>query len=93
MLKKILRFLRNKQRVLDTVNVVLGLLMLTALVVFWKTRNKVSVYLIIFAGALMNISNGYTYLQSKDHKQMGYSMILLGMVILVFGFIIFLMVF
>ncbi len=88
MLKKVLKFLQNKQRVLDTVNVLLGLLMLTALVVFWKTGNKFSMYLIIFAGGLMNLSNGYRYLNSKDHKNLGYSMILLGVVVLVLGIVV-----
>ncbi|MBO5353033.1 MAG: hypothetical protein J6J42_02425 [Lachnospiraceae bacterium] len=88
MLKKVLKFLKNKQRVLDTANVLLGLLMLTALAVFWKTGNKISMYLVIFSGGLMNLSNGYRYLNSKDHKNMGYSMILLGVVILVLGLVV-----
>ena len=88
MLKKIQNVFKNKEMVLDTVNIILGLLMLTALVVFWKTGNKISMFTIIFAGAAMNLCGGYRYLQQKGRKQTGYSMILLGAVILVLGIVI-----
>ena len=88
MLKKLAVFLKDKQRVFDTANVILGLLMLTALVVFWKTGNKFSMVLIIFAGGLMNLCNGYKYLQQKKWKNMGYSMILFGVVVLVLGLVV-----
>lgn len=88
MLKKISKFLKNKEMVLDTVNIILGLLMLTALVVFWKTGNKISMFAIIFSGGAMNLCNGYRYLMQKERKQLGYSMILFGAVILVLGVVI-----
>ncbi len=83
MLKKLLQFFKNKEAVLDTVNIILGLLMLTALVVFWKTGGGAATYIIIFCGGAMNLSNGYRYLQRKEKKQMGYSMILFGFVVIV----------
>ena len=83
MLKKIQNFFKNKEQVFDTANMILGLLMLTALVVFWKTGNKFSMFAIIFSGGAMNICNGLRYLKQKGRRQMGYSMILFGVVILV----------
>ena len=88
MLKRIQNFLKNKEAVLDTANMILGLLMLTALVVFWKTGNKLSMYAIIFSGGAMTLSNGYRYVQQKERKQMGYSMLLFGSVILVLGVVL-----
>jgi len=88
MLKRIQNFLKNKEAVLDTANMILGLLMLTALVVFWKTGNKLSMFLIIFCGGAMNLCNGFRYLRQKKRKQMGYSMILFGIVILVLGIVV-----
>ena len=88
MLKKFLQFLKNKEAVIDTVNVLLGLFMLTALVVFWKTGNEFSMFTIIFCGAAMNLCNGYRYLKQKSRKQMGYSMILLGVVVLILGIVV-----
>ncbi len=88
MLNKILKFFKNKEAVLDTANVLLGLFMLTALVVFWKTGNKLSMYMIIFCGGLMNLCNGYRYLQQKKRRQMGQSMMLFGAVVLLLGLII-----
>ena len=81
MLNKIRKFLKDKERFFDTVNVILGLLMLTALVVFWKTGNKFSMYAIIVSGGAMNICSGLRYLKQKGRRQMGYSMILFGVVI------------
>ncbi len=91
MLKRIQNFLKNKEAVLDTANMILGLLMLTALVVFWKTGNRLSMFAIIFSGGAMNLCNGYRYLQQKERKQLGYSMLLFGAVILVLGVIILLL--
>jgi len=88
MLKRILKFFKNKEAVTDTANMILGLLMLTALAVFWKTGNKFSMYAIIFSGGAMTLSNGYRYIQQKGRKQMGYSMMLFGAVILVLGLIV-----
>ena len=88
MLKRIQKFLKNKEAVTDTANMILGLLMLTALVVFWKTGNRISMFTIIFSGGIMNVCSGFRYLQEKNRKQMGYSMILFGVVILVLGVII-----
>ncbi len=88
MLKKFLKFLKNKEAVIDTVNVLLGLFMLTALIVFWKTGNKISMFTIIFCGGAMNLCNGYRYLKQKKRKYMGQSMILFGVVILVLGIVI-----
>ena len=76
---------------MGTLNVILGLLMLTALVIFWKTGNRMSMFIIIFSGGGMNLCNGYRYIRQKERKQMGYSMLLFGAVILVLGVLILLL--
>ena len=73
---------------MGTLNVILGLLMLTALVVFWKTGNKLSMLAVIFCGGAMNICNGFCYLKHKQRRQLGHSMILFGVVILVLGVVV-----
>ena len=88
MLNKIRKILKNEERFFDTINLILGLLMLTALVVFWKTGNKFSMFAIIFSGGAMNICNGLRYLQQKKRRQMAHSMILFGIVILILGIVI-----
>ena len=80
--------LKNKEQVNDTVNLILGLFMLTALLVFGKTGNKISMYSIIFSGGLMTIANGYQLLWKKSSKTMGQSMILFGIVILFLGMMV-----
>ena len=88
MLKRIRKFLKNKEAVLDTANMMLGLFMLTALVVFWRTGSNLSMYGIIFSGGAMTLSNGFRYLHQKGRRQMGYSTLLFGAVILVFGVVL-----
>ena len=80
--------LKNKEQVNDTLNLILGLFMLTALLVFGKTGNRFSMYAIIFSGGLMNISNGYQMLKQKNKRQLGQSMILFGIVILFLGMVV-----
>ena len=91
MLEKIKKWFKNKEIVNDTINLSLGLLMLTALLVFGKTGNKISMYVIIFSGGLMNISNGYRFLKQKGKKTMGQSMVLFGIVILFLGMFVILL--
>ena len=91
MLKRIQNFLKNKEAVTDTANMILGLLMLTALVVFWKTGSRFCMFAIIFSGGAMNICNGFRFLQQKNRRQMAYSMILFGAVILVLGLVVLLL--
>ena len=80
--------LKNKEQVNDTLNLILGLFMLTALLVFGKTGRGWSIYVIIFSGGLMTISNGYHLLGQKNKKSLGQSMILFGIVILFLGMIV-----
>ena len=91
MIKRIQKFFNDKAAVLDAANMILGLLMLTALVVFWKTGSKVSMFVIIFSGGAMNLCNGYRYLRQKGRRQMGQSMLLLGIVILILGIVVLLL--
>ena len=88
MLENLKKWLKNKEIGNDTINMILGLFMLTALLVFGKTGNRFSMYAIIFSGGLMNISNGYRMLKQKDKRQLGQSMVLFGIVILFLGMIV-----
>ena len=72
----------------DVATMLLGLLMLTALVVFGLTGNKFSMYLIIISGGFMNVMNGYRSTKQKGKQNLGYSMMMLGVVILVLGMVI-----
>ena len=91
MLEKFRKLFKDKERFFDTVNLILGLLMLTALVVFWKTGNKLSMFAVIFSGGAMNICSGFRYLQQKGRRQMAHSMILFGVVIVILGVVIMLL--
>ena len=88
MLTKLRKFLKNKERVIDTLNAILGLLMLAALVIYAITGKKFGMYLMIFSGGCMNLVNGYKTSQIYEKRNMGHSMMMFGVVILVMGIVI-----
>ena len=88
MLNRFREFIRDKGLVKEIVNIILGILMVVALLVFSITKNVFSICFVIILGALMNIINGFTMIKNKERKTMGMSMIFLGIIIL-FAFIIY----
>ncbi|MCR5823679.1 MAG: hypothetical protein K6G60_04515 [Lachnospiraceae bacterium] len=88
MLKRFKRFIQDKGLVKETVNIIMGILMAVALLVFSFTRSIWSICVVIILGALMNVMNGLSMLRKKERKTMGMSMIFLG-IIVVFVFIVY----
>lgn len=82
MIKKIREFLKNKGLVQDVFNLVIGILMMVALIAYSITRSVTSIYLVIFFGALMNLTSGLKLCRQKTKRNLGMSMILLGAIIL-----------
>jgi hypothetical protein len=89
MFKRFNRFIKDKGLVTEVLNIIMGILMVVALLVFSFTGTTFSICLVIVLGALMNILNGFTFYRNKEKKTMGMSMIFFGIVI-VFILIIFL---
>ncbi len=89
MFKRFNRFVHDKGLIKEIVNIVMGILMVVALLVFSFTKNVFSICCIIILGALLNIMNGIALVGKREKKTMGLSMIMLGIVIL-FAFSLFL---
>ena len=81
-MKRIAEFLKDKGLVQETVNIVLGIVILIGLVLYGTTRSLGSLVIVIFAGAMMNILTGLSYVRKKEKKPLGMSMILLGVIII-----------
>ena len=86
MLKRFNRFIHDKGLVKETLNIIMGILMVVALLVFSLTRSALSICAVIVLGGLMNIFNGLSMVRNKEKKTMGMSMIFLGIIIL-FAFV------
>ncbi len=82
MFKRLNRFIHDKGLIKEIVNILMGILMVVALLVFSFTKNVVSICCLIILGALMNITNGIALVKNREKKTMGLSMIMLGIVIL-----------
>ena len=81
-MKRIAEFLKDKGLVQETVNIVLGIVILIGLVLYGITRSMGSLVIVIFGGAMMNILTGLSYVRKKEKKPLGMSMILLGVIII-----------
>ncbi len=82
-MKKILEFLKNKELLNSFTNVLLGLLMMAALVVYGITGKGFWLCPVVACGALLNVSQGLRFYRDKKRRSMGLSMIMMGMMIIV----------
>ncbi|MCQ2538192.1 MAG: hypothetical protein MJ124_07320 [Lachnospiraceae bacterium] len=83
MLKRVAKFFKDRGLGQETINIILGILMLAAFLVYGLTKSVVALSSVIFLGAMMNISQGLAYQKRKDRKSIGMCMILLGVIIIV----------
>ncbi len=86
MFKRFNRFIHDKGLVKEILNIIMGILMVVALLVFSLTRSALSICAVIVLGSIMNVFNGLSMVRNKEKKTMGMSMILLGIIIL-FAFV------
>ncbi len=83
MLEKIKRLLRNKEALLDYMNLLAGIVMLAAIFAYGATRSEGSMYLVIFMGGLLNLLGGWKLYAQKTKRNIGMSMMMLGIVVLI----------
>ena len=86
MFKRFNRFIHDKGLVKEILNIIMGILMVVALLVFSLTRSALSICAVIVLGSIMNVFNGLSMVRNKEKKTMGMSMIFLGIIIL-FAFV------
>ncbi len=82
-MKRFFELLKDKGIGPEFVNILLGLIALASLVVFGITKSIFCIYVIIFIGAMMNIITGLSYVRRADKRNLGYCMVMLGVVIIV----------
>ncbi len=85
-MKRFRKFLEEKGLTQEALNIVLGIVILIALVTYGITGSVLSLFAVIFVGAMMNITTGLSYVRKNEKRTLGMSMILLGvMIIMIFG--------
>jgi hypothetical protein len=82
MLERLRKFFSDKGLVKEVLNLIMGILIVVALLVFSLTGNIISICAVIILGAFINVFNGLFMIRSKEKKTMGMSMIMLGIAIL-----------
>lgn len=63
-------------------NMILGVFMLIALIAYAATKAVFALTVVVFIGAMMNITTGLSYQKRKDKRTLGACMIMLGIVIM-----------
>lgn len=84
-MKKLLQKLKDNRLLLDTLNVVLGVVMIIALVLVFILRSNLALLAAIWTAGLMNAVNGLKAMKQKERKMMGQSMFFMGMLVIVIG--------
>lgn len=83
MLKKIKKLLRNKEALLDFMNLLTGIVMLAAIFAYGATKSEGSMYLVIFMGGLLNLLGGRKLYAQKTKRNIGMAMMFLGVLVLI----------
>jgi uncharacterized membrane protein len=85
-LKKLMKALELKS---DIINTVLGFVLIISLIfVYMGPQNKYAILLACIAGGLMNIMNGIKIIKDPIRKMTGFTFLLLGVVVIILGYII-----
>lgn len=82
MLERIRKLLRNKEAVLDFMNLLTGIVMLVAIFAYGATKSEGSMYLVIFTGGLLNLLGGWKLYGQKAKRNIGMTMMFLGAFVL-----------
>ena len=82
MLERIRKLLRNKEAVLDFMNLLTGIVMLVAIFAYGATNSEGSMYLVIFTGGLLNLLGGRKLYGQKTKRNIGMTMMFLGAFVL-----------
>lgn len=86
-MKNLLELFKKKEMLTDVFNVLLGLLLCGSIVVVcMNPGNRTALLCLFFSGAGVNIGNGIKMCRDPKQRNIGYSMLLLGAVILIIGF-------
>ncbi|MBE5960013.1 MAG: hypothetical protein E7256_01290 [Lachnospiraceae bacterium] len=94
-MKKLMRFLKDKNLVLDTVNIIISILLLIFIVlIFINPSNPLYMLGTVLLGGFMNMLNGLKHIRgtNRSKKNMGMSMILVGAIIMILGMYFFLQI-
>lgn len=87
-MRKLWKKLRDNELLLDSLNVILGLVLLAALAAFFISQAYIALLAAVWAAGFMNVVNGVKAARKKKNGALGQSMIMLGMFIAVGGTIL-----
>ena len=82
---KLIQKLKNNDLILDTVNVILGIIMIIAIFIVFKWQSVIALFATVWMAGLINVVNGLKLLLKKNKKMLGQSMVFMGMLIIVGG--------
>ncbi|MBQ9118526.1 MAG: hypothetical protein IJY09_00525 [Lachnospiraceae bacterium] len=84
-MRKLIQKLKENNLILDTVNVILGVVMILAIIAVFVWQSVIALFITVWSAGLMNTVNGLKLLMKKEKKMMGQSMVFMGVLIIVAG--------
>lgn len=84
-MRKFWKKLKDNELLLDSLNVILGLVLIAALAVFFISQAYIALLAAVWAAGFMNMVNGVKAARKKKGGTLGQSMVMLGMFIVVGG--------
>ena len=87
-MKKFLEKLKQNNLLLDGANVVAGIVMMAAFVLFIITKAWLALLFVVWSAGVINIVNGMKTMRKKGKQTLGQSMLLFGVIILFGGTIL-----
>ncbi len=79
----------NKINILDLINTIVGIALIVSLIlIFQNPMNRYAILAACISGGLVNILNGVKQTRNPKSKMTGMTFIMMGVIVIVLGFII-----
>ncbi len=83
----------NKVNIIDLINTVVGIaLMVSLILIFQNPTNRYAIMAACISGGIVNILNGVKQTKDPKRKMTGLTFIMMGVIVIILGFIIIQMV-
>jgi hypothetical protein len=79
----------SKVNILDLINTIVGIVLIVSLIlIFQNPMNRYAILAACISGGLVNVLNGVKQMKDPKRKMTGLTFIMMGVIVIVLGFII-----
>ena len=79
----------NKLNIIDLINTIVGIVLIVSLIlIFQNPTNRYSILVACISGGLVNVLNGVKQMKDPKHKMTGLTFLMMGVIVIILGFVI-----